>query len=474
MIPRALARREVFGGRSDAPPSSSLTIANRYYSGLVHSDVAVLASSDLLAAPDSSTGNVSSSPWCPVSVAFSELARTGKLVATGYESGKLRLDDVGQVTVSVPPSSYTCSPRCSKRVRLSSFDSVGSSGSSGSSGDRRRWAETTPHSGMINRVAWARGDTRLFAASSDTTVSLNDVETLRVVSAFGRDRWGHTWGVKDIALLDKDRGDVLVSCSRDGSIIAWDARAANHKPVWKRELAQGAPARSLSSSNAIATRSVTSVEFLPIDRLIASAGSGSTEIKLWDVRGMSGMSDMSSSSSPVRVLSFLGREEHDEHRRRGITKSAGIISLAACESKGGKLLISASNGFYRIFDTKRFELRGTYLSPCRNFYNNSEAWFVDACFNIDGSRFLASGTDGKAYVWNCEEEGVAACLSGLCRRPPPMPLPSPCLTLCNTTSTATTGCQGGLNGVSWSPGYPDLLATAGHSDAYSVVWKLWP
>ncbi|EGU11676.1 Proteophosphoglycan ppg4 [Rhodotorula toruloides ATCC 204091] len=313
------------------------------------------------------TSQHASRTWAPpFSLAFSHAAKAGgkKLVAVGDEEGTLSFLNGDDDQWQAGPTRH-------------SFQA---------------------HASAIFDVRWSRDDSVLAIAGGDHTVRLVDSATQTCVGVLS----GHTGTVKSMS-WDPHNPHILSTASRDGSILVWDKRLKGYAEsgvegtnavgmVNRIRNAHGAPGKKVKGRSA--TRSVTAVTYLEHqDKLIASAGSADSLVKVWDLRR--------SHRSRVNPSSYETNEEALTSMET--TRPHGISSMALAPD-GRKLYALSTDSRIYAFDPTNL----THSAPLTTFHTPLARYssFYIRCAVSPCSRFLASGSsDGSVFVWDTEGRG---------------------------------------------------------------------
>ena len=203
-----------------------------------------------------------------------------------------------------------------------------------------------PHDNALMDLEFSYDDRLLATASGDQTVRITEMVSQREVYRLA----GHTASVKRVQFQPSSNGNVLATCSRDGSIKLWDLRcsggdvsalqlqpsapidgqaAADYRgpfvPVINT-IREAHPRRPLNSRKTQAKRevvasqndvSVTSIAFLQSgrDHLLASASEADACIKVWDMR----TAYSSRANAALPVTTTRPPTSHDSYRHFGVS-----------------------------------------------------------------------------------------------------------------------------------------------------------
>eukprot|EP00808_Paulinella_micropora_P024693 g1285.t1 len=159
------------------------------------------------------------------------------------------------------------------------------------SGTRLPFARWSAHDNTIFDLVWLSNDNRVATASGDQTCKVWDVATENCLYTLR----GHQGSVKAVSV--QEGGNVLCTGSRDGDVRVWDLRQGDLsspspdteegrsvKPAMIfSQIHKGAAAKHKRKRSWI-PQSVTCVQFLGHDRVIATAGASEGTVRLWDIR----------------------------------------------------------------------------------------------------------------------------------------------------------------------------------------------
>ena len=159
----------------------------------------------------------------------------------------------------------------------------------------RRWMA---HRDAIFDICWGMEDRRLLSGSGDYHICYWDTETMKMLSTFR----GHTGSVKALQCQSRNN-QVFASAGRDGNIVMWDVRVAEHSNEYG--VAVKAPVMQLLGAHRAASglargvrtpqaregvagvdgtnKSVTGLAFVAEDSMLVSSGADG-HLKYWDVR----------------------------------------------------------------------------------------------------------------------------------------------------------------------------------------------
>ena len=343
-----------------------------------------------------------------LAVAFSP---DGKLLATGYGNGYLRLWNpaTGQATGS--PLLADTSPQGQRGVGAVAFSPDGKLlATAGGDGYVRLWNTATRQAtgaplpavsnGNVNAVAFSPDGKLLATAGSDGYVRLWNPATHRQI---GKPLTGHAGEITSVAFSPD--GKLLASGGGDdGTVRLWN-------PVTRQPVGSPIPAVTRPGAG------VGSVAFSPDGKLLASGGDG--YVRLWNP----------ATRQPV------GAPLHASARNGGRRWVLGVAF-----SPDGKLLASAGwDGTMRLWNPATRQPAG---APLRPVTNGSPRSVVAVAFSPDGKLLASAGGDGCVRLWNPAT-----------RQAPRAPLPP---------------IAGGVNAVAFSPD-GKLLATAG-GDGTVRLW----
>jgi denticleless len=139
----------------------------------------------------------------------------------------------------------------------------------------------TAHKNAIFDIEWV-GENQLVTASGDMHMILWDTSNQTPIEVFT----GHTSSIKSINVHSSNQ-NLIVSGSRDGSIMMWDTRVnprgGSQRPVNAVYGAHTKPSHSSTKHAKVNMGGVTSVLFHQ-DHFIASVGASDGFVKLWDTR----------------------------------------------------------------------------------------------------------------------------------------------------------------------------------------------
>ncbi|RUP44333.1 WD40-repeat-containing domain protein, partial [Jimgerdemannia flammicorona] len=251
------------------------------------------------------------------------------------------------------------------------------------------------HDNAIFDVKWRTDDQSMLTASGDQTARLWDMKKRECTAVFS----GHRCSVKSASFSPSDP-NMVVTGSRDGSIMLWDVRCTGVGMVTgdttqaHRHHPRRAPAELLDTesqeaedgANDAGEKSVTAVLFpAHEDHLVASAGAADGLIKYWDIRQTN-----SNKIIPTPVASSV--YDGPSQRPRG-------LSSLTLDNSGSRLFtVSLDNQIY-MYDahhlgkpTARF---GHDRFHCASFY-------IKTAISPD-DQFIASGSaDHSLAVWEIE------------------------------------------------------------------------
>jgi WD40 repeat protein/transcriptional regulator with XRE-family HTH domain len=336
----------------------------------------------------------------------------GKLLATGYGSGYVRLWDPATGQAIGSPLLADTSPEGNGGVTGVAFSPDGKLlATAGGDGTVRLWNTATRQAaraplpansnGSVAGVAFSPDGKLLATAGGDGYVRLwNPATGQPVGSPLPADTSPD--GVDAVAFSPD--GKLLASADADGTVRLWN-------PATRQ--AVGSPIPAVTRPGA----GVGSVAFSPDGKTLASGGDG--YVRLWNT----------ATRQPV------GAPLHASARNGGIRWVLGVAF-----SPDGKLLASAGwDGTVRLWDPATRQPAG---APLRPVTNGGRRWLVGVAFSPDGKLLASAGGDGAVRLWNPAT-----------RQAPRTPLPA---------------VAGGVNAVAFSPD-GKLLATAG-GDGTVGLW----
>ncbi|RMZ88370.1 hypothetical protein DV736_g4389, partial [Chaetothyriales sp. CBS 134916] len=231
-------------------------------------------------------------PFCTTS------CKTNSLVAVGDEEGQVCLIE----------SANECSDEF-KRVHLA----------------------MKPHENAVMDLEFSEDDHLLATASGDQTCQIIDVQAQKSLYALT----GHVSSVKRIQFVPGSK-DLLVTCSRDGTLALWDTRIKLSEspllpdgPSLTKEMVGREPLKCIydahvnrSRSRSLGSRSdpsITSISFVSPSQphLFATASSTDSVVKLWDMRAKHKYRN-----KVVPISCTAEPKSHESHRRFGIASMA--------------------------------------------------------------------------------------------------------------------------------------------------------
>ncbi|RMZ76965.1 hypothetical protein DV737_g4584, partial [Chaetothyriales sp. CBS 132003] len=188
-----------------------------------------------------------------------------------------------------------------------------------------------PHENAIMDLEFSEDDYLLATASGDQTCQIIDVQAQKSFYALT----GHISSVKRIQFVPGSK-DLLVTCSRDGTLAMWDTRIKLSEspllpdgPSLTREMVGREPFKCIydahvnrSRSRSLGSRSdpsITSVSFVSPSQphLFATASSTDSVVKLWDMRAKH-----TYRNKAVPISCTAEPKSHTSHRRFGIASMA--------------------------------------------------------------------------------------------------------------------------------------------------------
>jgi denticleless len=139
-----------------------------------------------------------------------------------------------------------------------------------SSAHALRWHHAA-HSNAIFDVAWLASDSQLLTASGDQTCRLWDLQTVQCLATAR----GHTGSIKSVATRESSPY-LFATGGRDGCVMLWDSRMGSARselaPALQIPRAHTTHSKGGRKRARMDTHSVTSVNFLPWEHALASAG----------------------------------------------------------------------------------------------------------------------------------------------------------------------------------------------------------
>ncbi|KAI9209660.1 WD40-repeat-containing domain protein [Polychytrium aggregatum] len=248
-------------------------------------------------------------------------------------------------------------------------------------------AQWSAHDNSIFELKWSPNDHLIASVCGDQTTKIWDVETQTEICSL----IGHEFSVKSVSFNPRNP-DVLVTASRDGSVMVWDLRCApmlppddadstlvparRHRPV---DVIANAHSTEYHNSKSLKRRramspgpapktqsiSVTSVVFLPHTfNTVASAGAADGTIKLWDLR------------------------HHGYFSKR--------FSSLSIHPDGHKLFAACTD--HRVYEFSAYTLGEPLFAYSAKTLKTS-SFYVKTTVSPDG-RFVASGSmDGGVHIW---------------------------------------------------------------------------
>jgi len=336
-------------------------------------------------------------------VAFSP---DGKLLATGYGNGYVRLwDPATEQAIGAPlpaaPGSGVNGVAFSPDGKLLA--------TAGGDGYVRLWNTATRQAsgallgpvtaGTMDAVAFSPDGKLLATAGSGGYVGLWDMATHRQI---GKPLTGHTGQITSVA-FSPDGKLLATAGGGDGTVRLWN-------PATRQPVGSPIPAARPGAG-------VGSLAFSPDGKLLATGSDG--YVQLWNP----------ATRQPV------GAPLHASARNGGIRWVLGVAF-----SPDGKLLASAGwDGTVRLWNPATRQPAGTPLRPVTN---GGPRPVVAVAFSPDSKLLASAGVDGTVRLWNPATQ-----------KAPRAPLPA---------------IAGGVNAVAFSPD-SKLLATAG-GDGTVGLW----
>jgi WD40 repeat protein/transcriptional regulator with XRE-family HTH domain len=343
-------------------------------------------------------------------VAFSP---DGKLLATGYGNGYLRLWDPATGQAIGSPLLADTSPQGEGGVGAVAFSPDGKLlATAGGDGAVRLWNPVTRQAlraplpavaGGVSGVAFSPDGKLLATAGGDGYVRLwNPATGQPVGSPLPADTSPD--GVDAVAFSPD--GKLLASADADGTVRLWNP--ATGQPV-------GSPLPAVTRPG----HGVGSVAFSPDGKLLASGGDG--YVRLWNPATGQPV------GAPLRAVTSGGRR--------------WVLGVAF--SPDGKLLASAGwDGTMRLWDPVTRQAIGAPLRAA----DTSLQGVSGVAFSPDGKLLATADGDGAVRLWNPAT-----------RQAPRAPLPA---------------VAGGVNGVAFSP--DSTLLASGDGDGTVRLWHLSP
>ncbi|RMD43541.1 hypothetical protein DV735_g1531, partial [Chaetothyriales sp. CBS 134920] len=188
-----------------------------------------------------------------------------------------------------------------------------------------------PHENAVMDLEFSEDDALLATASGDQTCQIIDVQAQKSFYALT----GHSSSVKRIQFVPGSK-DLLVSCSRDGTLAMWDTRIKLSQgpllpdgPSLTSEMVGREPFKCIydphvnrSRSRTMGIRSdpsVTSICFVSPSQpnLFATASSSDSVVKLWDMRAKHKYRN-----KVVPISCTAEPKSHESHRSFGIASMA--------------------------------------------------------------------------------------------------------------------------------------------------------
>lgn len=238
------------------------------------------------------------------------------------------------------------------------------------------------HDHLVNRVVCSPDGTRAASCSSDYTIRLWDLETLRCTRVLR----GHSDDVEDFVFIDERTG---ASASRDHRILLWD-------------LETGA-IRSILEGH---EKDVLSLAYH--DGRLYSSGDDMT-LRVWDVDSgalltMWGPFEVETDTcaiDPIHGRVILGCDDGCV-RVFEIDSGEPVRVIEAHASGIKKVAVSPANGdvLSAAYDQKVIIWDGESLESKMTVQKKTTTWERSLSFSPDGAKVLGGTFDGTVLVWN--------------------------------------------------------------------------
>eukprot|EP00096_Caligus_rogercresseyi_P012493 TRINITY_DN5245_c0_g1_i1.p1 TRINITY_DN5245_c0_g1~~TRINITY_DN5245_c0_g1_i1.p1 ORF type:complete len:573 (+),score=146.81 TRINITY_DN5245_c0_g1_i1:131-1849(+) len=230
---------------------------------------------------------------------------------------------------------------------------------------RQTLARFRAHSNAIFDLCWSPCGDQIATGSGDTSLSLWDVASLSHLHSL---KGGHDRAVKCLQFSPK-ASSLLASGSRDNSVLLWDPRSRD--PIVNR-------IKSAHCSRENRPCSVTAIQFLQNEHLLASGGEMDDTLKIWDLR---------------KNYSLYKRDPLPSYTLPHPQGSRGITSLSMDVSN--TLFVSCMDG--KIY---RFSLTSFDETPLNVYSGHKVAsFYVRLSLSPDGDYLSSGSSDGSAYIW---------------------------------------------------------------------------
>ncbi|ERN09210.1 hypothetical protein AMTR_s00014p00252440 [Amborella trichopoda] len=288
------------------------------------------------------------------------------------------------------------------------------------------------HHNAIFDICWIRDDAYILTASGDQTIRIWDVEKKASLGIMKE----HKASVKSLSSHPVN-SDMIVSGSRDGSVILWDMRCNSINQKGLGEPCLGPTAiiknahvyapqmkRNRRTKGAVASMSITSVLYLKDEFSIASGGDIDSVVKIWDTRCL---------KEHVAEAHPMCPSMDKKTRAHGIAclsqDTSGVFLVASCMDNRIYL--------YNVIHPDK--------GPMESFSGHlNGSFYIKAGISPDGSHILSGSSDGNAYIWEV-------------RKP-------------EANLMVLKGHEGDVTAVAWCPSEVGKIATC--SDDFTIrVWN---
>lgn len=261
--------------------------------------------------------------------------------------------------------------------------------------------EWAGHNHVIFDVEWSSDDTQLVTTSGDETCRLWDAERQILLGSFE----GHSQTVKSVS-WEHGSPYCFATASRGGSIFGWDTRCNktkisseeySYRPVSviagaHHVLRQSKPtsSRHRGGKTKIVEGSVTAIRHLQHnDKLLASVGSTSETVKIWDIR--------MSSHTTTRLPNQL-----EQSQVSSLTSRARGTSSLSLDPDGTRLYSACADNSVYVHNALRLGSPIARLTAPEFSCNN---FSITTSMHPQGQYLAAGSSSGLVVIWELDRFG---------------------------------------------------------------------